>query len=105
MYAVIRTGGKQHKVSPGGFFRVEKLTGPVGSEVLFDEVLLVSNGDQIRVGQPVVAGAVVKAQIVDQGKAKKLTIFKKVRRHGYALKKGHRQQLTRVKIQEIVAGS
>ena len=102
MYAVIRTGGKQYKVEPGAVLLVEKLIGEPGEEVSFDEVLLVK-GEDVKVGRPLLEGAGVSAEIVAQERGEKLTIFKKKRRQGYSLKKGHRQAYTRVKIKEVSA--
>jgi large subunit ribosomal protein L21 len=101
MYAVIKTGGKQHRVSEGDILKVEKLEGQKGDAVVFDEVLLVSKEDQTRVGTPVVEGAKVVGEIVHQGKGPKIIIFKKKRRKGFLKKTGHRQPLTQVRIKEI----
>ena len=101
MYAVIKTGGKQHRVSEGDVLRVEKLGGLKGDTVVFEEVLLVSKEDQTRVGTPVVEGARVVGEIVRQGKGPKIIIFKKKRRKGFLKKTGHRQPLTEVRIKEI----
>ena len=103
MYAVIRTGGKQYQVAPGQRFRVEKLAGNVGDTVELDDVLLIVDGEKVSVGRPVVDGAKVTAKIVEQGKDKKVVVFKKKRRKGYRLKQGHRQQYTALEIQEISA--
>lgn len=103
MYAIIRTGGKQYQVACGDRVRVEKLTGNVGDSVDLDDVLMVADGDEIKVGQPVVDGAKVVAKIFEQGKAKKVIIFKKKRRKGYRLRKGHRQDYTSLLIEEIKA--
>lgn len=103
MHAVIKTGGKQYRVAEGDLLKVEKLEGEIGSTIEFPEVLAVGEGDSIKVGAPTVAGAMVKAEIVEQGKAKKVIIFKKKRRKGFAKKQGHRQLFTSVKIQEIKA--
>jgi large subunit ribosomal protein L21 len=102
MYAVIRTGGKQYRVSEGDTLRIEKLAGDVGNAVSFDEVLLVG-GDKITVGKPLVKGAKVGAQIIAQEKAKKVIVFKMRRRKNYRRKNGHRQQYTEVKITGISA--
>ena len=96
MYAVIKTGGKQHRVSEGDVLKVEKLEGQKGDTVVFEEVLLVSKEDQTRVGTPVVVG-----EIVHEGKGPKIIIFKKKRRKGFLKKTGHRQPLTEVRIKEI----
>jgi len=101
MYAVIKTGGKQHRVSEGDILKVEKLEGQKGDAVVFEEVLLVSKEDQTRVGTPVVEGAKVVGEIVHQGKGPKIIIFKKKRRKGFLKKTGHRQPLTQIRIKEI----
>jgi large subunit ribosomal protein L21 len=101
MYAVIKTGGKQHRVSEGDVLKVEKLQGQKGDAVVFEEVLLVSKEDQTRVGTPVVEGAKVVGEIVHQGKGPKIIIFKKKRRKGFLKKTGHRQPLTQIRIKEI----
>ena len=97
MFAVIQTGGKQYRVSQGDKLRVEKLPGDVGASVTFDKVLLVG-GDQVKVGTPLVTGATVSAQIVAQGRDKKLIVFKFRRRKNYRRKNGHRQPFTELKI-------
>ncbi|MGD8369217.1 MAG: 50S ribosomal protein L21 [Desulfobacterales bacterium] len=101
MYAVVSTGGKQYKVSEGDVLRVEKIPGEVGEEVSFDRVLLVSDGQDLTVGQPIVADAAVKARILEQGKAKKILVFKYKRRKRYRRKQGHRQPYTAVRIDSI----
>jgi large subunit ribosomal protein L21 len=101
MYAVIKTGGKQHRVSEGDVLKVEKLEGQKGDTIVFEEVLLVSKEDQTRVGTPVIVGAKVVGEIVHQGKGPKIIIFKKKRRKGFLKKTGHRQPLTEVRIKEI----
>ena len=103
MYAIIRTGGKQYQVSPGDRLRVEKLAGDIGDTIEIDDVLLVADGEDVKIGQPVVDNAKVTAQIVEQGKDKKIVVFKKKRRKGYTLKKGHRQLFTALEIKEISA--
>lgn len=102
MYAVIATGGKQYKVSEGDTIKVEKLGVDAGSKYTFDQVLLV-NGDDIKVGEPTVAGATVEATVVGDGKAKKVIVYKYKRKTGYHKKNGHRQQFTEVKIDKINA--
>lgn len=102
MYAVIKTGGKQYKVAPGEILSVEKVTGEAGDQVVFEEVLLVGNDDGVTLGDPLVGGAGVAADIVEQGRGRKIKIFKKKRRQGYRRTAGHRQHLTRVKITEIL---
>jgi large subunit ribosomal protein L21 len=101
MYAVIKTGGKQHRVSPGEVLAVEKLAGNQGEQVVFDQVLMVVNDADIRIGAPVVEGAKVVGEILAQTKDKKINVFKMKRRKGYKKKTGHRQQLTSMKITEI----
>ena len=103
MYAVVNTGGKQYKVQAGDILRVEKLPGEVGSPVTFDKVLLVADGEKIDVGQPVLANTSVKGTIVEQGKAKKVIVFKYKRRKRFRRKQGHRQTFTAVKIDSIDA--
>ncbi len=102
MYAIIQTGGKQYRVSPGDVLRVERLPGERGDEVVLDQVLLVTDGQDLRVGQPLVENASVKGQILRQGKAKKIVVFKKKRRKNYRRKQGHRQLYTALQIQEII---
>jgi large subunit ribosomal protein L21 len=103
MYAVVATGGKQYKVQEGEILRVEKLAGDVGSEVAFDQVLLLSDGENVTIGQPVLEGATVTGHIVEQGKDKKIIVFKYKRRKRYRRKHGHRQPFTAVKIDKITA--
>ena len=101
MYAIIKTGGKQYRVSEGETLRVEKLNAEDG-KVNFDQVLLVG-GDSLKVGAPLVEGASVEADIVAEGKSKKVLIFKKKRRKGYHKKQGHRQAYSEIKITGIKA--
>jgi large subunit ribosomal protein L21 len=103
MYAVVKTGGKQYKVRPGQMVRVEKLEGAVGDTVALNEVLLVGGGEALQIGRPQVEGASVQAQIVEQGRAKKIIVFKKKRRKGYHKKQGHRQYYTQIRIGDIQA--
>ncbi len=103
MYAVVKTGGKQYKVSEGDFFKVEKLPGQVGEAVTFEEVLLVSKDGDVRVGRPVVEGSRVTGTIVEQDREKKIIVFKMKRRKGYRKKQGHRQYYTGVKVTSIEA--
>jgi large subunit ribosomal protein L21 len=104
MYAVIQTGGKQYRAEPGQTLWVEKLPGNEGDTVTFDQVLLVAPGEgkDVAVGTPIVAGAKVTGQIVEQGLGEKLVVFKFRRRKNYVRKNGHRQELTAVKIDSIV---
>ena len=99
MFAVIKTGGKQYKVTKDSVILVEKLAGEAGDAVSFEEVLRV--GDKI--GTPTVEGAKVNGEIVIQTRGEKVIIFKKIRRHGYRRKKGHKQDLTLVKITDVKA--
>jgi large subunit ribosomal protein L21 len=101
MYAVVKTGGKQYKVRPGQLVRVEKLEGAVGDSVALDDVLLIGGGDALKIGRPQLEGASVQAQIVEQGRAKKIIVFKKKRRKGYHKKQGHRQYYTQLRIGDI----
>jgi|SRR3972149_681346 len=103
MYAVVKTGGKQYRITEGDTLRVEKLPGEVGTTVEFPEVIAVGEGTDVKVGTPTVEGARVLAEIVEQGKDKKIIIFKKKRRKGYSKKQGHRQSFTGVRIKEIKA--
>jgi len=103
MYAVIRTGGKQYRVSSGESIDVERLPHAVGEQIELDEVLLVADGAESQVGQPLVAGAKVKATVMRQAMARKVVIFKFKRNNRYRRKKGHRQEYTRLRIDEIAA--
>jgi large subunit ribosomal protein L21 len=104
-YAVIRTGGKQYRVAPGEIIRVEKLTADPGAEVEFGEVLMTSTEAGIQIGQPMVPGAKVTAQVMQQGKAKKILIFKKKRRKNYRRRQGHRQLFTELRVTRIEIGA
>jgi large subunit ribosomal protein L21 len=101
MYAVIKTGGKQQRVSEGDVINIEKIEGVKGDTVVFDQVLMVAGDDDIRIGKPVVEGAKVTGEILNQTKGDKLVVFKMKRRKGYHKKTGHRQLLTSMKIKEI----
>ena len=102
MFAVIQTGGKQYRVAQGDRLRVEKLIGDVGSAVTFDKVLLLGGG-AVKVGTPHVTGASVSAEIVAQGRDKKIIVFKFRRRKNYCRKNGHRQPYTELKITGVSA--
>ena len=101
MYAVIRTGGKQHRVSKGDRLKVDKLEGDVGVEIKLDDVLLVGGEGTPKIGQPIVGGAVVTAKIVVQGKGPKIRSFKRQKRKGYHRTVGHRQDFTELEITGI----
>jgi large subunit ribosomal protein L21 len=101
MYAVIKTGGKQYKVAPGEKIKVELLPADVGAEVVLDQVLMVSEGESVRLGAPTVAGATVKATVVAHGRGEKLQIFKMRRRKHYQKHQGHRQGYTELSIDSI----
>ena len=102
MYAVIKTGGKQYRVNEGDRLRVEKLEGAVGDFVEFPEVLMLG-GEAVSIGKPLVKGAKVSAQIVNQGLGKKIIVFKMRRRKRYRRKNGHRQPFTEIKVTSISA--
>ncbi len=102
MYAIIATGGKQYKVAEGDIIRVEKLGVAAGEAVNFDQVLVVNNGS-MAIGNPTVKGASVSATVVEEGRAKKVIVYKYKRKTGYHKKNGHRQAYTKVKIDKINA--
>ena len=105
MFAVIRTGGKQYSVAAGDVITIEKLAVEAGAAVTFDEVLVLSKGaDGVEVGAPAVAGASVAGEVVDQTRGKKVIAFKKRRRQNSKRKRGHRQELTVVRITDILVG-
>ncbi|MBL8783586.1 MAG: 50S ribosomal protein L21 [Deltaproteobacteria bacterium] len=103
MYAVIKTGGKQYRVEQGDTLAIERLEGDTGTQVSFGEVLLVGSDNETKIGRPLLAGASVTGTIVEQGRAKKIIVFKFRRRKNYKRKKGHRQYFTRVRIESIAA--
>ena len=102
MYAVIKTGGKQYRVAAGQKLKVEQIPADVGAEVILDQVLMVGEGESVRLGQPTVAGATVKATVVAHGRGEKVKIFKMRRRKHYQKHQGHRQNYTELKIEAIV---
>ena len=102
MYAVIKTGGKQYRVSPGEKLKVEQIPADVGAEVVLDQVLMVGEGESVRLGQPTLPGAAVKATVVGHGRGDKVQIFKMRRRKHYRKQQGHRQNYTELKIDSIV---
>ncbi|MGI9510813.1 MAG: 50S ribosomal protein L21 [Geminicoccaceae bacterium] len=101
MYAVIKTGGKQYRVAAGDVIKVEKLDGEVGASVDFDQVLMVGGDDGAKVGTPLIDGAKVSAEVLEQGKGDKVLIFKKKRRKNYRRTRGHRQHQTVLRISNI----
>ena len=103
MYAVIKTGGKQYRVANGETLKIETLVADVGATVSFDEVLLVGEGESVKVGAPLLAGSVVKAEVLAHGRGDKIRIVKHRRRKHYHKEMGHRQNFTQVKITEISA--
>ena len=105
MYAIIRSGGKQYRVSEGDLVDIERLDGPVGQQVKFDDVLAVSSEDEVKFGEPILSAAKVLGTITEHGKSKKVLVFKFKRRKMYRRKQGHRQLFTRVRIDEIAFDS
>ena len=103
MFAVIKTGGKQYKVAKDDVIHVERLSDDAGSSVKLDQVLMVVDGDKVSVGTPILSGASVTAEVVDHDRGPKIIVFKKKRRQNYRRKKGHRQDLTVLKITGISA--
>jgi len=104
-YAVIRTGGKQYRVAPGDVIRIEKVPGEPGTELQFTDVLMTASEGAVQVGSPTVQGARVTAHVVQQGKAKKILVFKKKRRKNYRRRQGHRQRITTVRVASIETGA
>lgn len=100
-YAVIETGGKQHRVEVGAIIDVESIEGDAGAKITLDQVLAVSDGSSLKVGAPLVAGATVKAEIIKQFRGEKVVSFRKLKRKGFHKKKGHRQEQTQLKIEAI----
>jgi large subunit ribosomal protein L21 len=103
MYAVIKTGGKQYKVAAGDKLKVETIAAEVGAEITLDHVLMVADGEQVRMGQPTVSGAQVKAKVVGHGRGDKIKIYKMRRRKHYRKTQGHRQNYTEIQISGISA--
>lgn len=101
MYAVIRTGGKQYRVSSGEKVKVEQLAADVGSQITIDQVLMVADGDSITIGTPLVKGAKVQATVVNHGRADKVRIFKMQRRKNSRKQQGHRQNYTEIQVDKI----
>ncbi len=103
MFAVIKTGGKQYRVEEGNIIKVEKLNGESGDKITFDNVLMAGEGSKVTVGSPLVKGASVVTEILEQTRADKVIVFKKKRRHNYRRKKGHRQHITVLRVTGISA--
>ncbi|AMO38865.1 MULTISPECIES: 50S ribosomal protein L21 [Thauera] len=103
MYAVIKTGGKQYRVAAGEKIKVEQIPADVGSEITIDQVFMVGEGESVKIGTPVVAGASVKATVVSHGRHDKIKIFKMRRRKHYQKHQGHRQNYTELRIEAISA--
>ena len=102
MFAVLKTGGKQYKVAKNDVIEIERLPGEAGQQVVFDQVLMLGDGATATAGAPLIAGASVAGTLIEQSRADKVIIFKKRRRHNYRRKRGHRQQLSVVRIDEIL---
>jgi large subunit ribosomal protein L21 len=105
MFAIVKTGGKQYRVGAGDQIVVERIRGEVGSEIALGEVLAIGDAEASAVGQPTVPNAVVRAKIVQQPRGSKIIVFKKKRRKNYRRKRGHRQELTVLRIEEIRRGA
>nr|HID58268.1 50S ribosomal protein L21 [Desulfobacterales bacterium] len=101
MYAIIASGGKQYKVTEGETINLEKIPGEPGTPISFDRVLLLSDGENVKVGRPVLENVKVEGHILNQGRHKKIIVFKYKRRKGYRRKRGHRQYYTAIKIDRI----
>ncbi|MEL7486595.1 MAG: 50S ribosomal protein L21 [Pseudomonadota bacterium] len=102
MYAVVKTGGKQYRVAKDDIIKIERLPGDAGDIITLDDVLMVGEGENVTVGAPMIDGASVAGEILEQARAKKIIVFKKRRRQNYRRKKGHRQNLTVLKVTEIL---
>ena len=103
MYAVIKTGGKQYRVAAGEKIKVEQIPADVGSEIVLDQVLMVGEGESVKIGTPMLAGASVKAPVLAHGRHAKVRIFKMRRRKHYQKHQGHRQNYTELRIEAIAA--
>jgi len=103
MYAVIKTGGKQYRVAPGEKIKIEQIPADVGAQIVLDQVLMVSDGDAVKLGNPLVSGATVTVTVLSHGKHDKVRIFKMRRRKHYQKRQGHRQQFTELQIGAIAA--
>jgi large subunit ribosomal protein L21 len=103
MYAVIKTGGKQYRVAAGQKLKIEQIPADIGQEITLDQVLSVGEGDQLKIGTPLVAGATVTATVLAQGRHDKVKIFKMRRRKHYQKRQGHRQNYTELRIEAVTA--
>ncbi len=103
MYAVIKTGGKQYRVAAGEKLKIEQIPAEVGAEITIDQILMVGEGESVKIGSPIVAGASVKATVLSQGRHPKIRIFKMRRRKHYQKRQGHRQNFTEIRIDGITA--
>ncbi len=102
MYAIMKTGGKQYKVGEGNIIKVEKLPAEVGEKITFEEIIFLTDGEgNVKIGDPNISGARVIAEVLEQGRAKKIVVYKYKRRKNYHKKQGHRQPFTRIKIEKI----
>ncbi|MDI9481007.1 MAG: 50S ribosomal protein L21 [Syntrophomonadaceae bacterium] len=101
MYAIIQTGGKQYKVTEGSVLKIEKMNAEPGDRLTLDQVLMVSDDNEVRIGNPLVANAQVIATVLEQGRDKKVVVFKYKRRKNYRRKQGHRQPYTKIKVEKI----
>ena len=101
MYAVIKTGGKQYRVIPGEKLKIEQIPADIGSEIVLDQVLMVADGENVKVGAPLVDGYTIKATVIAHGRGEKIKIFKMRRRKHYQKHQGHRQNYTEIQIGDI----
>ncbi len=101
MYAVIKTGGKQYRVAPGEKIKIEQIPADVGAQIVLDQVLMVAEGDAVKVGNPTVSGAKVSATVIAHGRGQKVRIFKMRRRKHYQKTQGHRQNYTEIRVDAI----
>ncbi len=104
MYAIIETGGFQFKVEPGSKLNVPRIASAEGDSLKLEKVLLFGDGDDVEVGTPLVTGASVEAEVLEHGRGKKITVYKRKRRKGYERTQGHRQDYTRIEIKSISRG-
>ena len=102
MYAIFRAGGHQYRADEGATVRIPVITAEIGETVTFDDVLLAADGEDVKVGEPKLAGAKIKAEVVKHGRGRKVIVFKRKRRKNYRRKQGHRQGFTEVRIKDIV---